>query len=436
MTSGVQAGKAPALTASVVMEILSLLPARPFAIQLPDGAIIPPDPPDEPPQFTLILHRPAALRRMLLPPSELAIGESYIFGDVDIVGDIAAAFGFVDQFSWPRPSWRQLARIVSGLLRLERAGQDRPADESDPPGDIAYKPYGRRHSTGRDRRAARFHYDLSNRFFELWLDERLVYSCAMFASPEESLDAAQRRKLDRVCQWLALRPGERLLDIGCGFGGLIIHAASEYGARAVGISLSEEQTREARRRIAHAGLADRCAVEICHYERFQAEQPFDKVASIGMFEHVGEERLSAYLGKVHDVLKPGGAFLLQGGMTRQHRPHAGHRWMERLGLGRNAFMQRYSFPDSRHVSLPATLAAAESAGFEARLVESLRPHYPLTLRHWLSRLERREAAAISEVGEVAYRSWRLVLAGYLHLLQAGKLTEYQLLLDKLPNSSA
>ena len=227
-----------------------------------------------------------------------------------------------------------------------------------------------------------------------------------------------------------MQPGERLLDIGCGWGGLIIYAASNFGVQAEGLTLSEGQAKEARARIQALGLADRCRVTICHYENYQSDVPLDKVVSVGMFEHVGQERLGGYLAKAYDVLRPGGLFLLQGGATRADRRHAGRRWMEWLGLGRNAFMQKYSFPDTRLLDFPTVLAAAEMSGFETLDVESLRAHYALTNRHWLENLERNRAAIVTEVGETAYRAWRLILSGFTYLLEEGYLSEYKTLFAK------
>lgn len=264
----------------------------------------------------------------------------------------------------------------------------------------------------------------------------MVYSCAYFTSADEELDIAQKRKLDVICRKLDLRPGERFLDIGCGFVGLLIHAASHYGVQATGISLSEAQTEETLARIRRRELEDCCAIEICHYERDEADQPYDKIASVGMFEHLGEEKLPSYFAKVLRLQRLGGYFLLQAGSARTDRRHVGRTWMDRLGLGRNAFMQKYSFPDSRLIDVPTILSAAENAGFETRDVESLREHYPLTLSHWLRRLERNRGAAVTEVGEAACRAWRLILAGYIHLLEIGQLTEYQTLLAKPTLSGA
>ncbi len=414
----------------LVEELLGLLPERPFAVRLPDGSTIPPEPPNQEPQFTLVLKQPAALRRMFLPPSELSMGESFIFDDYDIEGDIVAAFALVNRLERPHLSLKYALGLGKRLWQLERNGRD-PANSSN--GHKPFTPFtgkGQRHSARRDQAAAQFHYDLSNAFYKLWLDERLVYSCAYFEHPKASLKAAQVSKLDRICRKLNLQPGERFLDVGCGFGGLLIHAVTQYGVNAVGISLSPAQTAEARARIKAAGIQDRCRIEIVHYEEFAPAETFDKLASVGMFEHVGEKKLPNYFARAYQFLRAGGFFLLQGGASQLDRKHVGRSWMDRLGLGRNSFMQKYSFPDSRVIAMPTVVKTAEQSGFETRDVESLREHYPLTLRHWLKRLEQNRETAVAEVGEVAYRSWRLVLAGYIYLIEKGDLSVYQSLFAK------
>ena len=413
---------------NVVEELLSLLPERPFAVRLPDGTTFPPQPAGTAIKFTLVLKEPAALRRMFLPPSELAMGESFIFDDYNIEGDMVAAFGVVEQMGRPQLSISKALDLGRQLWRLERSGKrgrnGRPAVNE---GFTEYAGEGRLHSLERDRQAAQFHYDLPNAFYKLWLDERLVYSCACFASEDESLEAAQERKLDLICRKLNLQPGDRFLDIGCGFGGLLIHAVTGYGVDGTGISLSDVQTAEARARFEALGIGDLCRIEVVNYQEFAPDASFDKIASVGMFEHVGENKLPAYFARAFSLLKPGGLFLLQGGSTLLNRRHAGHRWMDRLGMGRNAFMQKYSFPDSRVIPIPTVITTAELSGFETRDVQSLREHYPLTLRHWLGRLEKNRDAVVAEVGDVAYRSWRLVLAGYISLIEKGQLSEYRTL---------
>ena len=418
------------LAREVVGDFLTIFPARPFAVRLPDGSEIPPDPGGQP-QFTLVLNRPSVLRRMFFPPSELYIGESYIYGDYDIEGDIVAAFSFIDR-SQKQFALKNIIRLGRRLLQLERA---EPADwasrfQNEAQGFEGYEGYGRFHSHDRDRRAIKFHYDLSNDFYKLWLDEQMVYSCAYFANEDESLEAAQIRKLDFICQKLALQPGERLLDIGCGWGGLLIHAAKHYGVEATGISISEEQTKEARTRFAQHGVADKCQIEISHYEAYTPEQPFDKLVSVGMFEHLGPDKLPGYFAKCLDLIQPGGLFLLQGASSQGDYRHIRMGLMDRLGLGRHAFYQKYSFPDSELVDIATISKLAESVGFETRDVQNLREHYALTLRHWLQRLETNHDEAARTVGEVAYRCWHLLVAFSKYFMDTGLLAEFQTVFGK------
>lgn len=420
-----------ALAHEVVQEFLRIFPERPFAVRLPDGSEIPPDPVWQQPLFIFVLNRPSALRKMFFPPSELYIGEGYIYGDYDIEGDIVAAFGFMQE-SQKLLSLKKLFPLGWKLIQLERSEPRdwRTGYQNDLQGFTAYAGYGKPHSQERDRRAIQFHYDLSNDFYRLWLDERMIYSCAYFANESESLESAQIRKLDHICRKLNLRPGERLLDIGCGWGGLLIHAAKHYGAKAIGISISEEQTKEARSRLSQEGLADQCQIEIVHYEAFQPNKPFDKMVSVGMFEHLGPDKLQDYFAKCLELLKPGGLFLLQGASSQGDYRHLRQGLMDRLGLGRHAFYQKYVFPDSQLVDIATISKLAESVGFETRDVENLREHYALTLRHWLQRLESNHDGAITAVGEVAYRCWHLLVAFSKYFMETGLLAEFQTLFGK------
>jgi cyclopropane-fatty-acyl-phospholipid synthase len=289
----------------------------------------------------------------------------------------------------------------------------------------------RDHSPDRDRRAVRFHYDLGNDFFALWLDRRMVYSCGYFEHADADLDTAQEAKLDYVCRKLRLRAGERLLDIGCGWGALPIHAAERYGAAAVGITLSERQATLARQRIAEAGLADRCRVEIRDYRELASEGLFDKIASIGMVEHVGLRQLPDYFRSAFRALKPGGLFLNHGivSIAGARARSLGQRLAARVWR-RNVFINRYVFPDGILVPAAPMIEAAERAGFETRDLESLREHYALTVRHWVGRLECHEREAVRIVGDLAYRAWRLYMAGSAYAFQSGRIGVLQTLFAK------
>ena len=291
--------------------------------------------------------------------------------------------------------------------------------------------HGPEHSRRRDAAAVRYHYDVGNDFYSLWLDRRMVYSCAYFATGVEDLDAAQEAKLEHICRKLRLRPGERLLDVGCGWGGLVQYAAERYGIEATGITLSPAQAELARRRIAAAGLADRCQFEVRDYRDLPPGATFDKVVSVGMVEHVGRARLPTYFAKAHRLLRPGGLFLNHGIVVARpvRFPRLALR-AERLRGGWDASIQRYVFPDGELLAPGEMVLHAEQAGFETRDVENLREHYALTLRHWVRRLEARHAEAASLVGERAYRVWCLYIAASAHGFATGKIGVVQTLLSK------
>jgi cyclopropane-fatty-acyl-phospholipid synthase len=375
-----------------------------------------------------VLRRPGALRRALLPPSQLALGEAYLRDDVDVEGDLEAASGLVDGLSAQLLSPATQAALLPHLLRL-------PADDLPKSGSGDSRPApvlaGPRHSRVRDAAAVRAHYDVGNDFYALWLDRRMVYSCAYFETGAEDLDAAQEAKLEHLCRKLRLRPGEQLLDIGCGWGGLMRYAAERYGVRATGVTLSEPQAALARERIAAAGLGDRCRVEVRDYRDLPPEPGFDKVVSVGMVEHVGRGQLGAYFGRVHRLTRPGGLFLNQGivagpaGRPRGPVDRAA-RWLWREG----AFIQRHVFPDGELATPGETIRRAEATGFETRDLESLREHYALTLRHWVRRLEARSTEATALVGERTYRVWRLYMAGFAQGFASARVGVVQLLLAK------
>lgn len=251
----------------------------------------------------------------------------------------------------------------------------------------------------------------------------MVYSCAYFHSPNDTIDQAQEQKLDYICRKLRLCPGQHLLDIGCGWGGLILHAAKHFGVEAVGVTVSERQAELARARIAEAGLQARAEVRLCDYREVATEpEQFDSIVSVGMAEHVGREKLPDYFAIAHRLLKPGGVFL----------NHAiGDSVVARADNTDGSFIDQYVFPDGDTPPLPIMLAAAESSGFAIRDVENLREHYALTLRHWLRRLEARRTEALAFVSEETYRTWRLYLAGSGHGFRRGQLAVYQTLLSKL-----
>ncbi len=363
--------------------------------------------------FTMVINRPGALRRMFQKISDLSVGEAYIYGDFDIEGDFESAFALEGYFAGLRLGQTDRLRLSRQLMKL-------PSDDLPSGGRGPASPSGALHSLARDREAVRYHYDVSNAFYALWLDRRMVYSTAYFTDPGEDLDTAQVRKLDYICRKLRLRRGERLLDIGCGWGGLVIHAAKTQGVEAVGITLSAPQAELARERIREEGLGDRCRVEVKDYREVDDPGGFDKIASVGMFEHVGESLLEEYFARAWRLLRPGGVFLNHGIAAGALRPiHPGP-----------YFADHYVFPDGDFVPVSTTLRAAERCGFEVRDVESLREHYLLTLRHWVRRLEARYMDAKRATDEVTRRVWRLYLYGAAYRFRVGATNVYQALLSK------
>jgi len=397
------------VTTHFLERLLADYPRRDFQVRLWDGTTWGTE---KQPRFTLVLKHPGALPAMFVSPSELTLGEAYIYDDFDIEGDIEAALDLAEYLLAQERSLGESFDLNQRLQKL--AASDRPRA-----GPRPIQLWGSVHSKDRDRQAVTYHYDLPAEFYALWLDPRMVYSCAYFATPEEDLDTAQKRKLDYLCRKLRLRPGERLLDIGCGWGGLIMHAAAHYGVQAVGNTLSVPQAEVARQRVRESGLNDRCRVEVSDYRDIDQDQPYDKIVSVGMFEHVGEALLPEYFRRAWDLLRPGGIFLNHGiaysATYRRRGP---------------SFTDRYVFPDSELVPISTSLRAAELSGFEVRDVESLREHYGLTLHHWLGRLEAHAEDVRRITDDTTYRIWRLYMAGSAHGFRSGRLNLYQTLLAK------
>ena len=378
--------------------------------------------------FTLVLNRPAALRRMLLPPNEMSIVESYIAGDVDIDGSMEAGSNLGDAIGGRLRSPLAVARLVRQVLGLPGQAEDDLADIRFP--EHARK-LGPRHTPVRDAAAIHYHYDVGNEFYKLWLDKRMVYSCAYFRSADDSLDDAQEAKLDLICRKLRLKPGDRLLDIGCGWGGLIMHAAERYRIDATGITLSENQAAFAKERIERAGLGDRCRVAIRDYRTLNAGDGYDKISSIGMVEHVGASHLPVYFESAFRALKPGGLFINHGIVSlNEPRPRPLREKIFRKFWRADAFIDTYVFPDAKLTAAHDVIAAAEGAGFEVRDVESLREHYAMTLRHWVRTLEEKSADATALVGIHHFRIWRLYMAASANNFAKANINIIQTLLAK------
>ncbi len=404
--------------------------SRAFPIRYWDGSVDPAARETLP--FTLVIARAGALRRMLLPPNELTIIEALLSGDVDIEGDMEQAMWMGDGINERLRNPRTLLALVRHLRKLPR--EEAGANVRERRAEHTVGRVGDVHEPARDRAAIRYHYDVGNDFYALWLDERMVYSCAYFADGRETegdLEAAQLAKLDLICRKLRLQPGERLLDVGCGWGALIMHAVKHYGVTALGITLSDAQAAFARERIAAQGLADRCTVEIRDYRHLEDHDPFDKISSVGMVEHVGIENLPTYFAALHRALRPGGLLLNHGIVSvSEARPKSRFDWLEKRIWKRDAFLDQYVFPDGRLGPLSAVIAGAELVGFETRDVESLREHYALTLRAWLTRLARVSELATSLTDPRTYRTWRLYMAGSAFGFSSGRLNIVQTLFGK------
>jgi cyclopropane-fatty-acyl-phospholipid synthase len=397
---------------SFLRKLLSDYHPRDFAVRLWDGTAWPAES-GQPTRFTMTFNHPGALRKMFLRLSERSLGEAYICNDFDIEGEMEYAFRLADHFFGMHLSLPQRLRHGIFLTRL-------PAQSDAQTVSSAAHLHGKRHSGERDRQAVTHHYDISNDFYALWLDERMVYSCAYFSRPDDDLETAQERKLDYICRKLRLQSGERLLDLGCGWGGLIIHAARYYGVQALGITVSRPQAELANERSRRAGLGGRCRAEVRDYREMSEPGGYDKIASVGMFEHVGEKLLPEYFAQAWRLLRPGGVFL-------NHGIACGS--LYRICRGAS-FIDRYVFPDGELVPLDVTLRAAEGSGFEVRDVESLREHYELTLRRWVRHLEQRRAEACRITNELTYRVWRLYMSGSAHGFKTGRINVYQTLLAK------
>ena len=384
----------------------------PVGIEFWDGSSLGPSTPST----KLTIHSPLAFRRLLWSPSELGLARAYVAGDIDIDGDIYEALEIRDSLA-SRREHLELKLGVRGRLRLLRLVRDlgilgsplpRPPEET--------KLRGRRHSKRRDAGAISHHYDVSNRFYRWVLGETMTYSCAYFPSPDTSLDDAQRAKYDLICRKLGLERGGRLLDVGCGWGGMVMHAASNYGVHAVGITVSRSQADLAAKRVAEAGLADRVEIRLQDY-RDVDDGPYDAISSIGMFEHVGLAQLKRYLVVLFDLVRSGGRLL----------NHAISKPSGRARFAKDSFIARYVFPDGELHEVGSVVTAMQEHGFEVRDVESLREHYARTLRSWVANLESHWDEAVEEIGLARARIWRLYMAGSALSFAAGRINVHQVL---------
>lgn len=364
---------------------------------------------EQPPAFTLRVAHQTTLDALLHHPSEITLGEAFIHGGIDVEGDLYAALRMAD-YVFHHP----LALSAGSLLMVDQAFS----------GMTDWLLHGREHSRRRDRSAISFHYDKPPQFFLPWLGPTMVYSCAYFRDPQQSIDAAQAAKLDLVCRKLSLQPGEQFLDIGCGWGSLLQHAVQHYQVKGRGITLSHEQARFAAHRIEQSGVADSCSVELQDYRDLPGRAArYDKLASIGMVEHVGLEKLREYFHIAYKLLKPGGLFLNHGIGRAFHSP-----------TPRDSFIHKYVFPNGELVPLHQTIACAEEAGFEVRDVENLREHYAQTLRLWVAALQQNANEILAVVPETTYRIWLLYMAGSAVAFDRGDIFVDQVLLRRVDRS--
>jgi cyclopropane-fatty-acyl-phospholipid synthase len=390
-------------TAPLRSEIERVFPDRPFAIEFWDGSTLPPTDGGGP---TFRLQSRKAVGHALRAPGQLGIGRAYVTGDI-AVDDLDAAMQVV--LNWQAPA---VERKDQARLALAAARAVGPMLPPAPP-TAELKPKGRLHSITRDRRSVRHHYDLPPEFFRLFLGDSMTYSCAIFSRGATTLEEAQRTKLDLVCTKLNLQPGERVLDVGCGWGSWVIHAAKEYGVNVTGITLSEPQAQIARERAAAEGVADKVDIRVQDYRELQGER-FDAIASIGMVEHVGESQIDVYARQLRSLL-PAGGRLLNHGIARlsPNAPTPG------------PFSERYVFPDGDPLPLSRIELALERAGFEVEHVEGFKDDYAETLRHWARRLDDNIDEATRLAGPERVRVWRLYLRAARNGFEIGFTSIYQ-----------
>ncbi|MDX6602728.1 MAG: cyclopropane-fatty-acyl-phospholipid synthase [Solirubrobacterales bacterium] len=390
-------------TAPLRREIEGRIPSRPFAVEFWDGTRLAPTDGAGP---TFYVRSPRAAAHALRAPGQLGLGRAYVSGDIE-VDDIDAVIELLDAWQPPALDGGDKARLLVGAVRA--AGLSRPPRR--PAAEL--RPSGARHSKERDAEAVRHHYDVSNEFFSLFLDESTTYSCAIFSRGAETLEAAQEEKLEMVARKLALKEGDRVLDVGCGWGSFPLWAATRHGASVLGITLSPPQAERARERAETAGVADRVEIRVMDYRDLAGER-FDAIASIGMVEHVGESQIDVYARALAGLLEPGGRLLNHGIARLRHTdPEAG------------PFSERYVFPDAEPLHLSRVLLALERAGFMIHHVEGFGDDYAETLRHWARRLDQNLDEAVCLAGPERVRVWRLYLRMARRGFESGFLSIYQ-----------
>ncbi|MHB8696069.1 MAG: class I SAM-dependent methyltransferase [Solirubrobacteraceae bacterium] len=395
-------------TAPLADELQAAFPERPFAVRFWDGTTVPAT--TEPaPTFTI--NSPKALAHVLRAPGELGVGRAYAQGLIE-ADDLDAGIRVFDTFDPPTPTPRQIARLALALVRA--TGLTLPPKR--PGTELRLR--GERHTIARDRAAVRHHYNVGNDFFKLFLDETMTYSCAYFKAGATTLEEAQFAKRDLVCKKLDLEPDERLLDIGCGWGSFVIHAAAKYGVNALGVTLSEPQAELAREKAAREGVADKVEIRVADYREVTGE--FDAIASIGMVEHVGVERIDLYASRLNELLKPGGR-LLNHGIAK----------LEDFDTkDEGAFSERFVFPDGVPLPLSRIALALERAALVTTHVEGLQHDYAQTLTHWIERFDANLDRAIELAGIERVRVWQLYLRAARQGFDTGWASVYQVLAEK------
>ncbi|GHF77622.1 SAM-dependent methyltransferase [Streptomyces griseosporeus] len=386
-------------------------------------------PPDAP---VMVVHHRRALRRLLFKPGELGLARAWVAGELDVEGDLYTALDLLAGLVWERGEDArtlgealrdpEVRAAVRGLVRL--AGPPLPPA---PPEEEMRRRRGHLHTRRTDKRAISHHYDVGNDFYEIVLGPSMVYSCAYWPDPDATLETAQRDKLELVCRKLALTPGQRLLDVGCGWGSMAVHAAREHGVSVVGITLSQEQAAYARKRAADEGLTDRIEIRVQDY-RDVRDGPYDAISSIGMAEHVGADRYLEYAQNLYGLLAPGGRLLNHQIARRPQRDESAY--------DVDAFIDAYVFPDGELQPVGTTVALLERAGFEVRDVESIREHYARTLRRWVANLEADWARAVELTSPGRARVWRLYMAASALSFERNRIGVNQVLAVKTPESGA
>ena len=391
-------------TAPLRRAVEAALPRRPFAISFWDGTTVPATEPDSP---TFRLLSPQALAHVVRAPGELGLGRAFVLGLID-ADSVEGAIRVIDTFEPSRPSVSQMLALAGGVVRacgLTRLPRP-PASE--------LRLTGERHTVGRDRQAVSYHYDAGNDFFKLFLDDSMTYSCGYFRGGAETLADAQRAKLDLVCTKLGLKEGERVLDVGCGWGSFAIHAAKHYGVTVTGVTLSPSQAELAREKVAEAGLSEQIEIHVTDYRELPGAS-FDAIASIGMSEHVGESQIDRYAQSLFALLRPGGVLL-------NHAIAALDPEYDSLD---DEFSMRYVFPDGEALPLSRVQLALERAGFHIDHVEGFREDYARTLRHWTERLDEHLEQAERLAGVQRTRVWRLYLRAARHGFDTSITAVYQ-----------